>query len=90
MWRLSLTDQRRNEFIKITDLIFGIGKTGPGFRKNIPIFPVGKVSVIDPLLQAAFGAFSAAVADIGWFQKTFTGFFFEILAESIAHGTSSA
>ena len=46
MWRLVLTEQRRNEFIKITDLIFGIRKTGAGFRKNITVFPVGKVSYI--------------------------------------------
>jgi len=65
MRRLLLTDQRRNEFIKTADLIFGVGKTGAGFRKDIAVFPVGKVSVIYPFFQTAYRAFSTAVTDIG-------------------------
>jgi len=87
---LVLTDQRRNEFIKVTDLIFGIRKPGAGFRKDIPVFPVGKVCVIYPFFQTAYRPFPTAVTDIGWLQETPAGFFFEIPTESIAHGTAPA
>ena len=65
MRRLLLTDQRRNEFIKTADLIFGIRKAGAGFRKNIPVFPVCKVSVVYLFFQTAYRAFSTAATDIG-------------------------
>ena len=90
MWRLVLTDQRRNECIKVTDLIFGIRKSGAGFRKDIPVFPVGKACVIYPFFQTAYRPFPTAVTDIEWLQETPAGFFLEIPTESIAHGTAPA
>lgn len=62
--RLAAEDERGDNGVQPTDILFGIRDAGPGFRKQFPILLMCIVSGIKMFFQGAGAPVRAAVADI--------------------------
>ena len=87
---LFLSDEGRNDFVKMMDFFLWKRDTGAGIRKDSFLFLPGIISRVKTLFEAAGTAVYAAVADIRRFCKPVTYFRPKVTAESIAHATASA
>ena len=89
---LPLFDQRRNDLILFTKLLFRHVDPDPGIPEFFAVFPVSKPGVIRVFVGdgAVADLFGTAVADIRSPVKSWAAFFFEVLAGLVTGRTGSA
>jgi len=91
MRRLVLPDQRRDDLIKMADLLFGEREAGSGFREQFLIFLLSLIRIIITFFKCAAGVSGrAGIANIGRFQELRADDFFEFGTVIVAGRTVSA